>query len=93
MRTAWRLIACYVFSLLVALTGFSAALAAQTQSEFVPADSLPQETLPATPFVFVAYGFVWVVLVVYVLMLWRRIGRVERELADVTARIRSGGGA
>jgi CcmD family protein len=59
----------------------------QPQSQFVPADTLPQEVLPATPFVFAAYAFVWVALLVYVYALWRRLGRVERELADVNARL------
>ena len=40
-----------------------------------------RETLPALPLVYAAYAFVWVVLIAYVFMLWRRIGRVERELA------------
>ena len=57
------------------------------QSQFVPADTLPQEVLPATPFVFAAYAFVWVALLVYVYALWRRLSRVERELADVHAKL------
>jgi CcmD family protein len=48
-----------------------------------------QETLPATPLVFVAYAFVWVALLGYVVLLWRRLGRVERELADVRAKLRA----
>ena len=63
------------------------ATAQEPQSQFVPADSLPQEVLPATPFVFVAYAFVWVALMVYVYALWRRLGRVERELAEVNAKL------
>lgn len=42
-----------------------------------------QEVLPATPLVFAAYAFIWLVLLGYVFLLWRRIGRVERELADL----------
>jgi CcmD family protein len=80
-----------VFGLLAVIAAGQAVLAAQAQTGFVPADSIPQETLPATPFVFGAYGFVWVVLLVYVFVLWRRLGRVEKELAEVTARIRSAG--
>jgi CcmD family protein len=51
------------------------------------ADQAQQEHLPATPLVFSAYGFVWVALATYVFTLWRRVGRVERELADVTSRL------
>ncbi len=48
-----------------------------------------QERLPATPLVFAAYAVVWVVLLVYVWSLWRRLGKVERELRDVTAKLES----
>ena len=72
----------------LALAVWPAVVAAQApQSQFVPADSLPQEVLPATRFVFAAYAFVWVALLVYVFALWRRLARVERELADVRAKL------
>jgi len=48
-----------------------------------------QETLPATPLVFVAYAFVWVALLGYVVLLWRRLGRVERELDQVRAKLQT----
>jgi CcmD family protein len=68
------------------------ALAAFQDSGFVPVKpgETGQETLPATPLVFVAYGFVWTVLLVYVFFLWRKLGRVERELSEVSAKLRSG---
>lgn len=49
-----------------------------------------QEQLPAAPLVFAAYAIAWVGVLVYVLMMWRRLGRVERELAEVQARIKTG---
>ena len=66
-----------------------ATLLTQAQNEFVPASQVPTETLPAAPLVFIAYAFVWVVLIGYVFALWRRLGRVERELAQVSSRIES----
>jgi len=74
---------------IVALAAPVAVWAQEPQSQFVPADTLPQEVLPATPFVFAAYAFVWLALLVYVFVLWRRMGRVERELADLSARLAS----
>jgi CcmD family protein len=63
-------------------------LALQTaQSEFVPASQVPTEVLPATPFVFIAYAFAWVVLIGYVFGLWRRLSRVERDLTQVVSRV------
>jgi CcmD family protein len=63
-------------------------LAVQTpQSEFIPGSQLPTEVLPATPFVFIAYAFVWVALIGYLFGLWRKLTRVERELAQVATRV------
>ena len=63
-------------------------LAIQTpQSEFIPGSQLPTEVLPATPFVFIAYAFVWVALIGYLFGLWRKLTRVERELAQVASRV------
>lgn len=50
---------------------------------------ITRENLPATPLIYAAYGFVWSALAVYIFILWRRLGRVERELADVTAKLAS----
>ena len=71
----------------LALTGV-ATLAFQDKG-FVPVQpgGTGQETLPATPLVFVAYAFVWVALLAYVLLLWRRLARLERELAEVRAKL------
>jgi CcmD family protein len=60
----------------------------QTQTEtFVKASDLPSEAIPAAPLVFFAYAFVWVVLIGYVFSLWRKLSRVEREVATVAAQI------
>jgi CcmD family protein len=59
-----------------------------TQEEFVPVGTLPQsEQLPAAPLVIGAYAFVWVALLVYVWSLWRRMAKLERELADLQRRV------
>ncbi|HYN08519.1 MAG TPA: CcmD family protein [Vicinamibacterales bacterium] len=75
---------------LVVLAGVSAvAFQDDTFKPLKPGDP-GQETLPATPLVFVAYAFVWTLLLGYVFLLWRKLGRVERELAEVNARLRTG---
>ena len=57
------------------------------QEEFLPIDQLPpEEQLPAAPLLVAAYAFVWVAVLVYIWSLWRRLGRVERELAEVGRR-------
>lgn len=70
-------------------------LAAQGQTaategfEPVKPGDLVTEQLPAAPLVFAAYAFVWLALIVYIFSLWRRMSRVERDLADVNARLKA----
>jgi CcmD family protein len=74
-----------------AAPGVLIAQAQQAQEGFVPmAQAGPRETLPATPLVFAAYAFVWVAVLAYVFLLWRRLNRVERDLAALTSRLETG---
>jgi CcmD family protein len=76
--------------LLVGSAGALVLLAQEpAQETFRPVspDELALERLPATPFVFWAYALVWIVLIGYVFFLWRRVGRVEQELAALTVRL------
>ncbi len=41
------------------------------------------ENLPATPLLYFAYGGIWLVLLLYVFMLWRKLQRVEKELQQL----------
>ena len=62
---------------------------AAAQGDFVPVNQLPAqaEQLPAAPLLLAAYAFVWVALLVYVWSLWKRMARLERELADLQRRV------
>ena len=73
----------------IIVTG-TAAVLAQTTSGFEPATNIGKESLAAGPLVYTAYAIVWLVLIGYLFMLWRRLDRVERELREVAARIGSG---
>ena len=72
------------------LVMWTAAVVAQAPApnEFVPQSSLPKQEVPAAPLLYGAYALVWGVLVVYLFFLWRRIGRVERELGEVNRKLR-----
>ncbi len=74
---------------LVALLLMNAALVAQPgQSEFQPVTEVPaSEQLPSAPLVIAAYAFVWLVFMVYVWMMWRKLGKVEQDLHALSAQI------
>ncbi len=58
------------------------------QDGFVPmSDIPPEDQLPAAPLLVAAYSVVWAIAIGYLWTIWRRLGMVERELADVTRRI------
>ena len=91
MGRTWQVVRVWPLTAGFAGWGVVASLAAQAETEFRPIEpgDLMTEQLPATPLVFAAYAAVWVALLLYILVLWRRLGRVERELADVTSRLES----
>jgi CcmD family protein len=83
--------------LVLLLIPLAAPLAAQqpppsaAQEGFVPVDELPpDEALPAAPLLITAYAVAWALVLLYLWSIWRRLARVERELAEVGRRIESG---
>jgi CcmD family protein len=61
------------------------------QDEFVPVDQLPpQEQVPAAPLLIAAYAVAWVAILLYLWSLWSRLGRVEKEMADLGRRLEAG---
>ena len=79
---------CWLVTVLAGLAGSAIVAIAQGEQEFVPATNLGEQ-LPAAPLVFWAYAFCWLILLGYVFMLWRKLNRVHRELADASARFQS----
>lgn len=58
--------------------------------EYVPVAELPpDEQLPAVPLVLFAYAFIWMTVLVYVFALWRRLGKLQKELDSVQRQLRS----
>ena len=58
------------------------------QSEFVPVTEVPaSEQLPAAPLVIGAYAFVWAAITGYVIMMWRKLAKVEQEIGALSAQI------
>ena len=62
------------------------------QEGFVPIDQLAKkEEIPAAPLVMTAYAVAWIAIFVYVWSIWQRLGKVEREIADLNRRVAAGG--
>jgi hypothetical protein len=55
--------------------------------EFQKVSGPLREELPATPFVAAAYGFIWIALLAYVVLLAHGLGRVRKDLAELRGRI------
>jgi CcmD family protein len=71
----------------IALAMGNVALAQQPQDRFQPLSQQAQEGISASPLLLAAYGFAWAAVFIYVFLLWRRLGKVEHELADVNAQL------
>jgi CcmD family protein len=81
-----------VLAMLLVLSGATSALAQQPppdQDGYVAVTDADraQEQLPAAPLLIAAYAVAWVAVFGYLWFIWRRLGRVERELAEVSRRI------
>jgi CcmD family protein len=73
----------------VSLGGATAAFTPQprpAQEEFVPVTDADVEQMPAAPFVMAAYAAAWLLVFLYLWSIWRRLNRVERELAALAPR-------
>ena len=86
-----RLVCVLTLLMVVVVGAASAAAQPPAQEGFVPVEQLEgQEQMPAAPLVAAAYSVAWAAVLVYVWSVWRRLDKVERELADVSRRIQPG---
>ena len=91
----WGLVAIVVGVLVVAGPLSHETIIAQSteaaQDGFVPmGDIPPEDQLPAAPLLVTAYAVVWAIAFGYLWTIWRRLGAVEAELADVSSRVAEG---
>ena len=58
-----------------------------SQDGFRPITELPaSQQLPAAPFLVGAYAFIWLAVMFYLWSIWRRLGKVEREMRTLEGR-------
>jgi len=74
---------------MVGMAGMNALVLGQPgQSEFVPMTEVPaSEQLPAARLLIAAYAFVWLAVLAYVWSIWRRLGKVEREIGELSSEL------
>jgi CcmD family protein len=94
MRTSVAVWLLLVAMLVVGSSGWQAVVAQPARQPslegFVPAEELGNaEQIPAVPLVLTAYGLVWVGVLVYVWLTWRRIGKVETELQQLARKTKN----
>lgn len=80
--------------LLVILISTAAGLAtawSAVAQEFVKVEDGAREQLPATPFVGAAYGFIWLALLLYLLVVARGLARVQNDLLELRRRLERSG--
>ena len=58
----------------------------QAQDGFVTVQTVSTDSVPAGPLLYGAYAAVWVILILYVFILARRLTRIERDMKEVSAR-------
>ena len=83
-RNRWSGVRLLVVGAFAALALAPALAVAQ---EFQKVSGPLREELPATPFVAAAYGFIWIALLAYVVLLARGVGRVRKDLAELRGKI------
>ena len=80
-----------VLTLALSIVPLLAQQPPRQQNEFVPMDQLPPaEQLPSAPLLVGAYAFVWIATMFYLWTVWRRLGKVERDIEALERKSRSG---
>jgi hypothetical protein len=69
---------------------FAAALvlpATAFAQNYQPIEGRVRESIPAAPFLASAYGFIWLAVIVYVVLLARRLTRVQGDMDELRRRL------
>jgi len=74
---------------MVGMAGMNALVLGQPgQGEFLPMSQIPaSEQFPAARLLIAAYGFVWLAFLAYVWTIWQRLGKVEREINELSSQL------
>lgn len=87
-----RLLAFLFVTAISTATLFAQPPQAPARDQYVPIDQLPpSEQMPSAPFVVAAYSAVWIIAMLYLWSIWRRIGKVEDDMQALARRRKDAG--
>jgi CcmD family protein len=72
---------------LIALAAALVRPATALAQNYQPIEGRVRESIPAGPFLASAYAFMWLAVVVYVVLVARRLGRVQSEMEELRRRL------
>jgi amino acid transporter len=75
------------FKVLMAVVVVLATPALALAQNYQPVEGRVRESIPAAPFLAAAYAFMWVAVVVYVVLVARRLGRVQSDIEELRRRL------
>jgi len=81
--------------ILAAITTLAAVLAVPALAlaqEFQKVEGRVADEIPAVPFVGIAYGFIWIAVLGYVLVLGRNLGRIKGEVEELRRKLDAAAG-
>jgi heme exporter protein D len=58
--------------------------------KYEPIEGRVRESIPAAPFLASAYGFIWLAVIVYVVLVARRLTRVQADMEELRRRLERG---
>jgi CcmD family protein len=90
-RTRPTLAPTLALRIVIALALMLAAPALALAQEFVKVEGKVADNVPAVPFVGIAYGVIWLAVLVYVLVVARGLGRVNAELSELRRKLDGAG--
>jgi len=81
-----RVLAC-IFVALMSVALFAQPPRPPATDQYVPVDQLPpSEKMPSAPYVIAPYALIWLIAMLYLWTIWRRIGKVEQDLSALARR-------
>jgi CcmD family protein len=80
-----------IASTFAAIAAVALAPAVAFAQEFVKVEGKLGEEVPAGPFVGIAYGFIWIAILGYVVFVARGVARVRGEVDDLRRKLDAAG--